>query len=674
MRLTVLKQAAIAFAMPLMLALAGGSALAQSGPPPATPAAPPPVAAFARLPAVQQAEISPDGLRIAILGGSFDQRQIVISPVDGQQFVTIPLGAVDVNAIRWAGDGFLVATVRVYDSRTNFGDGRVYSYNLQRDLVFDMAGNIKGMLLDGVSWAGFAINRPILGDVAGDKPAVVMQGLDLGATAGDNFSRFEKKDALVAALYRVDVATGKGRMTERGNPATNFFAVDRAGEARVRQDSDKGMTSLFARRKGTQGWTLIDRSESMAPSVRFMGYSDSEDAIYLATGSETGIRILRRNLADGSQSDIGPVRPAAAPGLLWDRHTDTPTSIVGGLDRPEYQWLDARLGAVHARMSRALKGRDVHLLNWSRDRARFIVRGDSPSQPPLWLLYDATTNQLSPIGEEYPELTGWTPGVTTWHSFKASDGFEMGAYLTLPAGAGPGSPAPLIVMPHGGPVSRDDFQFDWWEQFLVSRGYAVLKPQFRGSGGFGLDYVEAGYGEWGGKMQSDLIDAIAAVADKGVDPARACIVGASFGGYSALHGATVRSDRYRCAISVNGVSDLRTMIGHSKIYFGGESETVRYFRDVIGDTRVEQAAVDAASPYRRAGAKTAPILLIHAVNDTTVPLQQSQLMESALKTAGSPYQFLLLDGDDHYLSSAKSRQQMLEASEAFLARYLPVKK
>ncbi len=657
----------------LVLAMVGGAAVSQT-PPPAAPA-PPPVAAFARLPAVQQAEISPDGQRIAILGGSFDQRQIVISPVDGQQFVTVPLGAVDVKSIRWGGDGFLIATVRIYDSRTNFGDGRVYSYNLQRDLVFDMAGNIKGMLLDGVSWAGFAINRPILGDVAGDKPAVVMLGLDMGSAAGDDFSRLKRKeDGLVAALYRVDVATGKGRMIERGNPNTGFYAVDRAGEARVREDSDKGMTSLFARRKGSQAWTLIDRSDSMAPTVRFMGYSDAEDAIYLATGSETGVRIVRRSLVDNSQTDVGPVRPAPAPFLFWDEHLDTPTTIVGGLERPEYQWLDAKLGAIHARMSRALKGRDVHLLNWSRDRARFIVRGDSPSQPPVWLLYDATTNQLSPIGEGYPELTGWTPGVTTWHSFKASDGFEMGAYLTLPPGAGPGSPAPLIVMPHGGPIARDSFEFDWWEQFLVSRGYAVLKPQFRGSGGFGLDYVQAGYGEWGGRMQSDLVDAVTAMADKGVDPARVCIVGASFGGYSALHGATVRSDRYRCAISVNGVSDLRTMIGHARIYSGGDPETVRYYRDVIGDTRVDQAAVDAASPYRRAGARTAPILLIHSVNDTTVPLQQSQLMESALKTAGSPYKFLLLDGDDHHLSSAKSRQQMLEASEAFLAQYLPVKK
>ncbi len=635
----------------------------------------PPVLAFARLPAVKAAEISPNGQKIAILGGATDNRTISINPIDGAVAVNIPLGNVDVKGIRWAGDGYVIATVRVYDSRKNFGDGRVYSYNLQRDIVFDMQGKIVGLLLDGVSWAGFAVERPILGDVEGDKPAVMMLGLDMLGASGYGDTRMKQKGGgLVAALYKVDVASGAGRMIERGKDGTFMFAVDRKGEPRVRGDDELGFRTLSARRKGAATWTVIDRSPSMELKVAYLGYSDVEDAVYLYADTTQGAQILRHNLADGSRIVIGPAKPSASAALITDPLTGRAVAIVTGTDKPEYQWLDEKLGAVHAKLSRGFKGRTVTFTGWSSDQSRIVLRVESPSSAPVWYLFEPATNQASPLGEEYPELVGAQLGKTSWISYQAKDGTALNAYLTAPTNLPAGVKAPLIVMPHGGPISRDEFVFDWWEQFLVSRGYAVLKPQFRGSGGFGEAFSRAGYNEWGGKMQSDIAEAIDAVTDPAVDTTRACIVGASFGGYSALHGATVRSGRYKCAVSVNGVSDLTSMIGHAKIYGGADSGTIRYLREVIGDPRSTPDALNAASPYHLAGARTAPILLIYAANDTTVPNSQSKLMESALGRVGSPYQVVVLDGDDHHFSSTKSRLQTLEATEAFLAKYLPVAK
>jgi dipeptidyl aminopeptidase/acylaminoacyl peptidase len=156
-------------------------------------------------------------------------------------------------------------------------------------------------------------------------------------------------------------------------------------------------------------------------------------------------------------------------------------------------------------LSRAFKGQDVSLHSWSKDRTRFVARVTSPAAAP------SGTSTTSPqggvaAGEEYPELKGAALGTTRWITYKARDGLEIPAYVTMPPGAASGAKLPLVVLPHGGPSVRDDFDFDFFAQFLATRGYVVLQPQFRGSGGFGEDFEDAGHGEWAGKMQTDLLD------------------------------------------------------------------------------------------------------------------------------------------------------------------------
>eukprot|EP01030_Chromulinospumella_sphaerica_P017695 gene17695-17530_t len=358
----------------------------------------PPVAAFARLPAVTAAEISPNGQKIAILGGAPDNRTITINPIDGAVAVAIPLGNVDIKGIRWAGDGYLIATVRAFDSRKNFEDGRIYSYNIQRDIVFDMQGKIVGMLLDGATWAGFATVRPILGDIEGDRPAVVMLGVDLLGQSGYGDTRMKQKGGgLVAALYKVDVASGDGRLIERGKDGTMWWAVDRKGEPRVRVDSDLGFTTLLARRKGAATWTVIDRSPNMDLKVAFLGYSDPEDAVYLYADTAQGAQILRHSLADGARTVVGPAKASPDASLITDPLTGQAVAIVTGTEKPEYQWLDEKLGAVHAKLSRGFKGRTVTFTGWSRDQSRIVLRVESPSSPPVWYLFEPATNQASPL-------------------------------------------------------------------------------------------------------------------------------------------------------------------------------------------------------------------------------------------------------------------------------------
>lgn len=661
------------------LTLAAAAPLVAGAQPAAAIPAKPPVLAYARLPAIEMAEISPDGSRLAYIGGSADDRVIFITPIDGGAPVTIRPGAVNVKSVRWAGSKHVLIGVAMYDNDSDFSSGMKTAYTFRRDLLVDAAtGDVKGQVLAEANWTRLALNIPVLASVDGDKPYIVVQGLDLASdlSSGNSLTVLKKKgDDIVPALWRVDLTTGKGRMLERGGRQARSYETDITGDPRVRWDYDGGrnVETLLARKKGASAWKAIASWSVDSPQFDYQGYSDPDDALIIRLSEKGVSRLIKRPLDGGPDVDLAPGLTAVDARVIWDLERSAPVAIaVGGEERSKVQWLDPELSAVHARLSKALAGKAVSLESWSRDRSRLIVMAQAPDSPPVWYLYDAKTKQASLIADSYPELAGAAFARTQWITYPARDGLKIPAYLTLPAARADGKKPPLIVLPHGGPASRDTWGFDWMVQFLASRGYAVLQPQFRGSSGFGDDFELAGYGEWGGKMQTDLLDGVKASAGYGVDSARACIVGLSYGGYAAMSGAVFHPETYRCAVSVSGVSDLPLWIGATRRAYGEESSALAYWRSAIGDPRVSGQAMMDASPVRRLGAGSSPILLMHGELDTTVPLEQSRTMERRLKELGQPTPLVILEGDDHYLSKSRSRLKFLAETEAFLGKHLPV--
>lgn len=639
-------------------------------------AAPPPAEAFGRSPAIQDAKISPDGKRIAILGdGPGGARAVSITPIDSQQVATLNLGDVVTRDIRWAGSDYVLVrasyyVVSPYSPKTPL--------HFERRIVVDT--NAKALNRLGVNGDinDYVSTTPLLGVVdKGDKPFAVIQGWDQteANVARANDTHFKNTQPVVTpALFKVDVKSGKATsIIERGTVNTDSWTVGADGEARARVDINEITHDylLMGRRKGSGAWQTVDHSDDEQDAGSYIGYSDPDDAIFTQVQRPDGTAaIIRHNLADGSTTTLTASSPASSIGMAWDANTLGAIALVtndGTVDR--YDWLDKDIGAVHDKLTRAFKGKQVELINWSRDRTRFVVQVQSGDAPPAYYLLDTGAKSLSPLGEAYPELKGAALGHKTWFSYKAADGLTIPAYLTLPAGApAEGGKLPLIVMPHGGPAARDDAGFDWWAQFLASRGYAVLQPQFRGSGGFGRAFEDAGRKEWSGKMQTDLLDGVQALAAKGViDPSRVCIAGASYGGYAALAGATLHADAYKCAISVNGVADLGAFLNQDIRLGGYKSGPVRYWRRLLGYGRGETV-----SPVQVAKLAKGPVLLIHAKEDTTVYYEQSVKMQAALAGEAKPVELVTLPGDDHYLSGAASRIAMLKAIDAFLAKNLPV--
>jgi dipeptidyl aminopeptidase/acylaminoacyl peptidase len=327
-------------------------------------------------------------------------------------------------------------------------------------------------------------------------------------------------------------------------------------------------------------------------------------------------------------------------------------------------YFDPAMQAIQATLEKTLPNQSVLIASKDSARDSYLVVAEAPRTPPTLYLYKPAAHQLMVLLEAYPGLQQSDLGEMKPYSYKARDGLDIHAYLTLPPGKDPHN-LPTIIMPHGGPEARDMLRFDWLAQFLASRGYAVLQPNFRGSSGYGRNFVTAGDGEWANKVQFDVQDGVKKLITDGVaDPKRTCIFGWSYGGYMSLAGATFSPDLYTCAAAFAGVYDLdRLLYSGSKF----ESEGTSVWERRMGASRSDTTKMNAQSPAKHADEVKAPVLLMHSDKDVTVPIEQSEFEEQALKKFGKTVQFVKMSGDDHQLSYAPTRIQMLTELEKFLA-------
>jgi dipeptidyl aminopeptidase/acylaminoacyl peptidase len=316
---------------------------------------------------------------------------------------------------------------------------------------------------------------------------------------------------------------------------------------------------------------------------------------------------------------------------------------------------------------RAFPKLHLQIVEFTPDFKFFLVHTSGTDDSGSWYVVDIARLRADLVGSDYPLVPPEQVGPVSTITYHAGDGMEMDGILTLP----PGKPAknlPVVMMPHGGPTAHDEAEFDWWAQAFASRGYAVFQPNFRGSTDRDAAFRRAGNGQWGRKMQTDISDGLAELAKQGiVDPKRACIVGASYGGYAALAGVTLQHGVYRCAVAVAPVSDLTDMYW-TDFYESGDDKMLRHnWDELLGD----HSGFAAVSPRKRAAQADAPILLIHGKDDTVVPFRQSEAMADALKDAHKPFQFVVMQQEDHWLSHAATRKQMLEAAVSFVEKNDP---
>ena len=627
----------------------------------AAPADVPPLSVYGRLPNIEQIEISPDGSRLAVTVTDGEKRMLVIREAreGGKMVSALNVGDTKLRNVQWAGsDHVLYTTSNTAQPRGLLGPKREYLMGFDYDLV---SKRQKLLLADEKDTMNVILGSPDVRTVDGTLYAFV-KGVHFVDGMGES------------TLYRINLKSGATRMLDGGGTQdTDDWLISSDGQplAQSVYDEKKGVWSLKVR--GDHGWVTAEKLVSKLGSLGLSGvgrdgrsvliWMDDEEDEDKAVLNEYALDGTHVVVPDSAKFDI--LIPAPDGSSLAGAF-----SLVG--DEGRYTFFDAKLQASWKSVVKAFPGDWLTLKSWSEDKRKLVIVTDSPTLGPAYALVDLDAKSARYLSDVY---TGLTPeGVSERRAvkYKAADGLEITGYLTLPRGKDP-KDLPLVVLPHGGPKERDKPDFDWWSQALASRGYAVLQPNFRGSSGYGWRFIAAGFGEWGKAMQTDLSDGVRYLAKDGViDPKRVCIVGASYGGYAALAGATLDRGVYRCAASIAGLADMKRFVtDKSSVYEGSANSTTRFWLQFMGADGLKDPDLTAISPAKLADKVEIPLLLIHGKDDTVVPYVQSTLMADAMKKAGKPVELVTLPSEDHWLSRGATRLQMLTSVVGFLEKNNP---
>ena len=351
-----------------------------------------------------------------------------------------------------------------------------------------------------------------------------------------------------------------------------------------------------------------------------------------------------------------------------DRNDGTLLGYLQGTGRtPKPVFFAPEHQAVLDKLYQAFPKLKLTIVDWTPNFSHFIVLVRGNGESGTYYIVDIENLKADQAGFERPAIFPRHVGPISTIAYKAADGLDLDGILTLPPGR-EAKNLPVILYPHGGPTAHVEETFNWWAQAFASRGYAVFQPNFRGSTNRDDAFRRAGDGEWGRKMQTDISDGLAELVRQGIaDPKRACIMGASYGGYAALAGVTLQQGLYRCSVAVAPVSDLNDMYWTNYRESGRSKMLRRNYQRILGD----ESKFDEVSPRKHAAQADAPILLIHGKDDTVVAFRQSDKMADALSLAGRPHELVVLRDEDHWLSKSETRKQMLEEAMRFVQKYNP---
>ncbi|MEL6738564.1 MAG: alpha/beta fold hydrolase, partial [Pseudomonadota bacterium] len=482
------------------------------------------------------------------------------------------------------------------------------------------------------------------------------------------FSNFEP------GVYRYKLEPGsEPERVLRPKKGVDLWVTDSTGEVRLGLGWRRKKLSIYFRESGN----AADEKGKMFERVARLKQGDTEgffDALQIIEGSSRGY-VLEENDEGRVGLRVFDYETREVVDTFWE-HPDwdverawfgedgEPVAAFYTDDKQRVEWFDEEYKAAYAELNEALPDTDTWIVARSQDGRRMLVSAGSEADPGVLYFYDADKALLKEFAQFRPKLDFAMMATPKPVSYTARDGTKIRAYLTLPKGRDP-QDLPLIIHPHGGPYGvRDELRYDDQVQFLANRGYAVLQPNFRGSGGYGNEFYDLGYGEIGRRMQDDLDDAMDwAVAEGIADPERVCIVGASYGGYAALWGVLRNPERYACAASWAGVTDFPKQLKHDRRTLSRKGSR-RWVARVRGDDEFD---LETVSPTRVIEKLQRPVLLAHGTRDSTVPFDQYERMVKAAKKANVALETLVIEGAGHGFILARYEQEWYDALDRFLA-------
>ena len=615
------------------------------------------------------AVLSPDGRRLAVRVAPPGQRvRLAVLELDSMRVKVVAyFSDADVDAFHWVNDQRLVFDLedrQLAQGAQRYGSG-LYAVNADggnyRQLVTrnHMLQNKRALLM--LPWNTFLLSS--IGNQQSD---------DVYVTQPD-FS--QPGNVVDEPLMRLNTSTGTYKTVTQPAGTRNWL-FDKAGELRIVQVRTNGQDSILYRGQATAPWQTL---------ATFSAYGGGKDIFQPAFFAPDGtlyvhalrggdkLALYRYDLA-GKRIDDTPL--AASPDFdVRAEMLGTEGRLLGlryEADTQTTQWLDEKMQAMQKQVN-ALLPMTVNSLStgWRSATPFVLVRSFSDTTPNIYRLFNSETGSLSVLGGAHPAILPSQMANKDLRHYKARDGLDIPAWLTVPKGQA--KMRPMVVLVHGGPWVRNTWNWNAESQFLASRGYVVLEPEFRGSTGYGQQHFKAGWKQWGLKMQDDIADGTRWAIEQGIaDPQRICIAGASYGGYSALMGLVNDPDLYRCGIDMAGVTDIDLLRDGS---WGGYSDISQDYRKygmplLVGDPVKDAAQFKATSPLQQAARIRQPLLLAYGSADQRVPLPHGRKFYDAVRKTNPQVEWVEYAAEGHGWALPVNRFDYWRRVEAFLQRHI----
>ncbi len=622
----------------------GRSVLAPSG-----------VAAFSRHAGAYGARMSPNGTYVAAVRMEEGKRLLLFLDLRKGTSVVVEIDPrSEPSSLRWVSDERVVVELadRDGDLAAPVSRGEIYAVNATGrggEIIFGYRGELS---------TGSRIPKAERDAAWGYVVAARRDGRHVVVGAREMRDVGDRQ----VHLYDLDAYSGVKTLIVHSPIREAGFLTDEDGEPRIAWGHDSEFRAKFFYREAGGGWRELASLQGVTRASQPAAFFAKGRLLYVIEEAEGRFDVVAVHVDSGERRLVASTE-TAPPALIRDQAGQV-VAIESEPDLPVYSYLvpDHKICRLLRGLLAAYPGEHVRLVNWTRDGGRVLASIYSDRDPGRYLVVDSETMTADQVLSTRPWIRPEEMAETSAFHIAASDGFRIHGYFTLPA-RGEGGPPPLVVLPHGGPhLVRDDWRFNPEVQLLASEGFAVLQVNFRGSGGYGAAYQEAGYRKWGSRMTQDVVDATRFAIRKGfADPARICIYGASFGGYAAMQAAILAPDLFRCAVGYAGIYDLELLSRSDGFAISRQGRGFQ--RAVLGD---DAEALKSASPVYNAARLTVPVLLVHGKKDRTAPIDHAERLREALEGQGRPPEWLVEADEAHGFYDEGARLRMYTRLLTFL--------
>lgn len=480
--------------------------------------------------------------------------------------------------------------------------------------------------------------------------------------------QMNQRNKMAFDLHKIDLSTGKEELVEK-NPG-NFVGVVLDAEMQPRagltMNPADGVQTLMVRDKVGDEWRKLRAwpSEEMGAPLGFS--ADGKALWVIANHGANAVRLLKMDLTSGKEDVIAEDPEFDVSGAFIDDKKRIPLAVSFDKARTEWKVLDPSIEEDFKILAQVRRG-DFQITSKTADDQTWIVSYNTDDGPSTAYLYDRGTKKATYLHSNNSKLEKVQLARMEPVEFKAKDGLLVRGYLTWPAGVEPKN-LPTVLLVHGGPWARDSWGYNSLVQFLANRGYAVLQINFRGSTGYGKQFLNAGNREWAGKMHQDLLDGVDWIVGKGyANPKKIAIMGGSYGGYATLVGLTFTPDKFACGVDIVGPSNIITLLKSIPPYWAPMKSI---FSKRVGDLEKEESFLKERSPIYKVDQIKSPLLIGQGKNDPRVKQAESDQIYDAMKKAGLPVQYVIYEDEGHGFQRPDNRLHFFAVTEKFLYEHL----